>query len=234
MIKVTEMHPMTNQKQMNLMPGCGRIILASTSPRRREILASLGLEFELRPSEVVETPLPGERPAEMAGRLARAKARAALPQAGELAIGADTVVELDGKILGKPVDAVEAMVMLARLRGRWHQVISAMSFVSGKRVEEHVGIESTRVRMRNYSDEEIQAYIASGEPFDKAGAYAIQSREFDPVAEIEGCYLNVVGLPVCRLLEGLQLFGCPLKKLNLNALPRECRSCPRLAPFLEA
>lgn len=209
--------------------GCGRIVLASASPRRREILESLGLEFELRPSEVVETPLPGERPKEMAGRLARAKARAALPQAGEIALGADTVVALDGKILGKPASPTEALLMLRQLRGRWHEVISAVSLVSGSPVHERTGIERTRVRMRNYSDREVQSYVASREPLDKAGGYAIQDPLFHPVERIEGCYLNVVGLPVCKLLEGLQLFGCPLENLDLSALPAECRTCPDLA-----
>lgn len=213
--------------------GCGRIVLASASPRRREILASLGIEFALRPADVVEAPLPEERPEQMAGRLARAKARAALPQSGELALGADTVVALEGKTMGKPAGPTEALLMLRELRGRWHKVITAVALVSGPPVHERTGIESTRVRMRDYSDREVQSYVASGEPLDKAGGYAIQDPVFHPVERIEGCYLNVVGLPVCKLLEGLQLFGCPVENLNLGALPPECRSCPELSTFLK-
>ena len=131
------------------------------------------------------------------------------PAPDEVVVAADTLVVTDGEILGKPADADDARKMLARLRGRDHHVLTGVVLTGEKR--EWAGVVDTRVEMRSYEDEEIEAYIARGEPFDKAGGYAIQDEEFRPVARIEGCYLNVVGLPLCTLAAGLAALGIQLE-----------------------
>ena len=177
-----------------------RLLLLSASPRRRELLASAGIPFEVRPVDVDETPEPAERPEALAERLARAKA-AASPDPSAWGIAADTVVAQDGAILGKPQDPTEAVAMLRRLRGRWHYVYTGVAVrrPSGAILS---AVDCTRVLMRDYHDDEIAAYVASGDPFDKAGAYAIQHTGFRPVAQIEGRYDTVVGLPM-ELVEWL-------------------------------
>lgn len=172
------------------------MILASASPRRRELLAALGVTFETRPSDVDETPLPGETPLDTQHRITLLKARAANAD-HDIVIAADTTVLLDGEMLNKPADADEARHMLRRLRGRVHEVQSCVVVKQG--AQERMEIASSLVLMRDYTDEEIEAYIATGDPFDKAGAYAAQHPGFHPVAEIRGCPLNVIGLPLCAL-----------------------------------
>jgi septum formation protein len=173
------------------------MILASASPRRRELLARLGVQFTAFSPDVDETPLPGETPLETQHRITLMKARAADAADHETVIAADTTVLLDGEMLNKPADADEAWSMLRRLRDRVHEVQSCIVIKQGP--SETMEIVSSLVRMRNYSDEEMAAYIASGDPFDKAGSYAVQHALFKPVAEIRGCPLNVMGLPLCRL-----------------------------------
>jgi len=182
------------------------LILASASPRRAELLRQVGIAFEVRVSDAPEDAgLPGAGPAEVAEAHARQKALAVAARApGRLVLGADTVVVLDGRVLGKPESAGEAREMLHALSGREHEVITGVAIALGAGTRprllalEHV---STRVRFRDLSDEQIETYVASGEPMDKAGAYGIQGRGALLVDEIEGCYFNVVGLPLSRTWE---------------------------------
>jgi len=197
-----------------------RLILASASPRRRELLGHLSLPFEVQPADVDETLLPGETPATAVRRLATAKA-ALLATPDTWVIGADTLVTVDGGPLGKPADADEARAMLLRLRNRPHEVLTGVAVIGGgKRL---VGHTLTGVAMRGYAPEEMEAYIASGDPLDKAGAYAIQHPTFHPVKMINGCYCNVVGLPLALTLALLQQAGYPAPPIARPALCKECR-----------
>jgi septum formation protein len=185
------------------------LILASNSPRRRELLKLLGLSFEVLPVETDERPLAGEPPQEYVLRLAEAKARTAaqVHAAPGIYLGADTTVFLDGQVLGKPQDAEEARRMLRQLRGRVHQVFTGLAVFDPERATCQKTYAVTDVPMRAYSDEEIEAYVASGDPLDKAGAYAIQHPWFRPVDALEGCFANVMGLPLCHLVGLLQAAG---------------------------
>jgi septum formation protein len=190
-------------------PQCPKLRLASASPRRRLLLPLLGYPVEVTTVQNQEQPREGEAPSEMALRLAREKAAAAAkPRPEEVVVGADTIVVLDGRQLGKPLDANEARRMLFELRGRPHEVISAIALLSAR--NNYLGAIRTVVQMRAYSEQELEQYIQSGRPLDKAGAYAIQDREFGPVERIEGCYLNVVGLPLCEVSTGLRALGWPI------------------------
>jgi len=187
------------------------LTLASNSPRRRQLLALGGWMFNVDVADIDETRLPGESPRAYVLRLAEEKARAVQQRthADQIIIGADTSVVIDGDILGKPVDFAEARAMLARLRGRTHQVftgIAALRLGDGVQLSEVV---ITDVPMRNYSDDEITQYIISGDPMDKAGAYGIQNPAFQPVAEMSGCYASVMGLPLCTLSTLLRQLGIP-------------------------
>ncbi|MGE3960644.1 MAG: nucleoside triphosphate pyrophosphatase [Dehalococcoidia bacterium] len=181
-----------------------RIVLASASPRRRDLLATLGLAFEVAPSHVDEAT--DERdPRAAAELLARRKAEATAPlHPDALVIGSDTVVALEGRMLGKPADASEARTMLGALRGRGHEVVTGVAVAGAGRIES--GHAATTVRMRSYTDDEIEAFIASGSPFDKAGGYAIQDEAFAPVAAFEGCRCAVIGLPLGLLRSLLARF----------------------------
>jgi septum formation protein len=191
-----------------------RLILASASPRRKELLARLGLSFEVRPSEIEERLTPGMPAAAQATALARTKSgdvAERLHAAGDvpaLVLGADTLVVLDGRSLGKPASRDEARAMLRALRGRRHEVVTAVALrlaaPGGREVTEAV---TSRVLMRPYTDLEIDAYVATGEPDDKAGAYAVQGVGGHLVARVEGCYTNVVGLPLGTTARLLRLFG---------------------------
>lgn len=182
------------------------LYLASGSPRRRELLAQLGVSFEIIVTDVDESLRAGEAPEDYVGRLARDKARAALKRiTGRRApvLGADTAVVVDQDILGKPVDRNAAVAMLRRLSGRKHDVLTAVSIVDSER--EVMAISRTVVTFRLLSDAEIEAYWESGEPHDKAGAYAIQGRGAVFIEAIRGSYSGVVGLPIfetARLLNG--------------------------------
>ena len=185
------------------------IILASGSPRRRELLELTGLTFKVAKADIDETPQPGEAAADYTLRLSREKAHAVSATVTDdaLILAADTTVADGDTILGKPADPDEARAMLRRLRGRVHQVHTALTLLdtsSGCSVNE---MAVTNVPMRDYSDDEIEAYIASGDPFDKAGGYAIQNAGFHPVTALSGCYANVVGLPLCHLIRALRAFG---------------------------
>src|ERR1022692_4314092 len=177
------------------------LILASASPRRRELLTQAGFSFVVHPAHIQEDPHPDEDPIAYVVRLAREKAQAVFGRlqagagtAGLAVLGADTTVTLDNHILGKPEDAADAARMLRLLSGRTHRVITGVALVTATSAE--VAAEVTAVRFLTLSDEEIEAYIATGEPMDKAGAYAIQGRAARWIPRIEGCYFNVVGLPI--------------------------------------
>jgi MAF protein len=188
--------------------GIRRLILASGSPRRRQLLPLLGLPFVIKATSVDERTLDGEPPTELVLRVSRAKALAVNDvRPDELVVAADTVVALAGSVLGKPADAQEATCMLHRLRGRSHMVYSGVSIwhpASRRMISE---LAESVVSMREYTEEEIAEYVGSGDPLDKAGAYAIQHPGFDPVSHVEGCRLNVVGLPLCTLGRALSRFG---------------------------
>ena len=177
-----------------------RIILASASPRRAELLRTLGLEFEVRPVEMDETPLPGESPQDHVIRLAEAKATTnSVDDESSLVIGCDTVVIVGREILGKPRSADDARRMLRLLQGKAHEVISAVAISGGKTVS---GFSETSVTFAPMIEQEIDWYVATGEPMDKAGAYGIQGYAALFVSKIRGSYSNVVGLPL-ELLPGL-------------------------------
>jgi septum formation protein len=181
-----------------------RLILASRSPRRAELLARLGLEYSVQVPRVDESLLPGEGPAEAADRLARAKAGAARVD-GALAIGCDTLVVHRGDILGKPVTRDDAVKMVCRLQSEEHVVYTGVALATPERVES--AVEATRVWFRSLDAKECEEYVATGEPMDKAGAYGIQGFGAAIVERIEGDYFNVMGLPIQRLLELFRRFG---------------------------
>ncbi len=199
------------------------LILASASPRRRELLTQAGVHFRVHPAHISEDPLPGEEPLAYVTRLAREKAEAVYREltAGEkrreagaeasgeendgalAVLGADTTVTLDGRILGKPANAAAAARMLRMLSGRSHRVITGVALATAEGTE--VAAAVTAVTFLTLSDEEIADYVATGEPMDKAGAYAVQGGAARWIPRIEGCYFNAMGLPlalVCTLLEG--------------------------------
>lgn len=191
------------------------LILASQSPRRRELLGRLGLAFTVRPAQVdeegLEAAFSGPR-AELALHLARHKAAtcaATLPaeMPAPIIIAADTTVLIDGEILGKPRDAAEARAMLRRLRGRTHLVHTGLVVLAPATQKQLTQTVMTPVTMRAYGEEEIERYIATGDPFDKAGSYAIQHPTFQPVARLAGCATNVIGLPLCELVGMLSAVG---------------------------
>jgi septum formation protein len=191
------------------------LVLASASPRRRELLTQAGFDFIVRPADIAEDLLPGEDPIDYVVRLAREKAQAVFaelasndPAPSQAVLGADTTVIVDHHILGKPEDAADAARMLRLLSGRSHQVATGIALVTADTVQAEA--EITTVHFLPLSEEEIAAYIATGEPMDKAGAYAIQGRAARWIPRIEGCYFNVVGLPIARVAALL----CSLKKEN--------------------
>jgi septum formation protein len=189
-----------------------RLILASSSPRRAEVSRDAGIAFEICASQVDEVAHPGEPAQAMVARLAEEKARAAAEQidrsrGGCIIIGADTAVELDGEIFGKPRDAADAREMLAALGGRTHHVLTGIFLVRLPDGATRAAVESTAVTFAPLERGEIEAYVASGEPMDKAGAYAIQGVAGRYISRIEGCYFNVVGLPLARLYALLRDLG---------------------------
>lgn len=207
-----------------------RLVLASASPRRRELLARLGIDFEVRPVDIAEEFGDSRRAEVVARRIAREKAEAArlvTPEAPILA--ADTVVVLDGKILGKPRDAGEARAMLRALRGRAHDVITAVALLPRRERAVLARHALTCVTMRPYADDEITASIARGDPFDKAGSYAIQDPGFRPVESYDGCYCNVVGLPLWPVIEMLRKAGISVEANASDFLP-QCAACPLRPP----
>lgn len=191
-----------------------KIYLASRSPRRKELLLQIGVDVEILPSDIDESVIPGEAPEHYVLRLAREKALACtqtiakngLPVMPVLA--ADTTVCADGEILGKPDDDIHAAAMLTKMSGRWHSVHTGVAMAMGDRVE--MLLSSTQVEMKPLTEAEIAAYIASGEPRDKAGAYGIQGLAGAFISRIEGSYSGVMGLPIFETAQLLNTFGVPL------------------------
>jgi septum formation protein len=203
------------------------LILASNSPRRRQLLGWLGLPFEVSAANIDETPIPGEPPDGYTRRLSQEKAAVVAVNytSEDVILASDTTVALfdqgsnQGTILGKPADAVEAENMLRGLRGRTHQVFTAVSLViPGKNT--FTELCTTDVKMRAYSDTEMAAYINCGDPLDKAGAYAIQHAGFHPVEQVEGCFASVMGFPLCHVLRLLDQAGI-IPTVNV---PRFCQA----------
>ncbi len=216
------------------------LLLASASPRRRELIKLLGLPVETATADIEEVPLPGEGAADMAVRLSQDKAARVLqfisgPSAGRVLLASDTVVALEGEPLGKPRDAAEARSMLQRLRGRVHQVYTAITLVDRQAGRWLTDLACSAVRMRNYTDAEIEAYIATGDPFDKAGAYAIQHDGFSPVENFAHCFANVMGLPLCHVVRALRQLGVEAP----NDVPSLCQAhihyqCPVFERILKS
>lgn len=186
------------------------ILLGSSSARRRALIAAVGLSAEVARPEVDESPLPAEPPDAYVLRLCRAKAMALPPERlmpETYVLAADTTVVLDGVIVGKPETPDQARAMLRALRGRAHEVYTGVALRDFATGEVQTSLTVTTVQMRAYSDAEIEAYIARGEPFDKAGGYAVQDSIFKPVAHVEGCLSNVIGLPLCAVCAMLRVKG---------------------------
>lgn len=213
------------------------LILASSSPRRKELLTLTGAAFTVQAADINEDERLGEDPQTYVRRLAEEKAaKVAEAYAGQdvLIVAADTTVALDGHILAKPGDVAEARQMLTALRGREHAVYTGIAVLHAKDGDVVSDVAATSVPMRRYSDAEMEAYIATGDPMDKAGAYAIQHAGFHPVDDLQGCRANVVGLPLCHLKRSMQ-------KLNFTLpeeLPTACQAyldydCPVSEAILE-
>jgi septum formation protein len=186
-----------------------KLILASASPRRAQILRDAAIPFTVLSSAVDETPVPGESPHDYVQRLADAKAElvAARAVGPAIVIAADTVVTLDGRVIGKPHSTDDARRLLEKLSGRTHAVITGVTLIRLPDAERRGFVETTHVQFAQLSPEEITRYLATEEPYDKAGAYAIQGRAGRYIPRIEGCYFNVVGLPLARLTEFLAELG---------------------------
>ena len=199
-----------------------RLVLASNSPRRKELLTLGGWSFRIQPADINEAILPAESPHEYVLRLAQEKAVVAAVQAGsdEIVLAADTAVVDAGSILGKPRHSQDAIQMLRQLRGHTHQVLTALAVLRVWDGQLESEICTSPVPMRDYSDAEIDSYILSGDPMDKAGAYAIQNRDFRPVVGMSGCFASVMGLPLCHLRRALGR----LDQDNLVDIPSRCQS----------
>jgi len=196
-----------------------KFILASNSPRRRELLSLLDCPFQVIPADINENRQPGESPEDYVRRLACQKARAVSAVKEGLVIAADTIVVDDDEFLGKPLDEEDARRMLTRLRGRVHQVFTGIVLIDSQTGESFEDVCRTDVPMRDYLDAEIEAYIATGDPMDKAGAYAIQHPGFHPVEGLTGCFASVMGLPLCHLAVGLRTLGYDVPE----SLPERCQ-----------
>jgi septum formation protein len=186
-----------------------KLILASASPRRAQILRDAGISFLVLSSAVDETPYPNETPEQMVQRLADAKAElvAARAVGPALLIAADTTVVLDGQILGKPQSTDDARRMLERYSGRTHSVVTGVTVIRLPEMERRQFVETTQVTFATLPPDEISRYLSTDEPYDKAGAYAIQGYAGRYIPRIEGCYFNVVGLPLARLMNALRELG---------------------------
>ncbi|PKN87679.1 MAG: septum formation protein Maf [Chloroflexi bacterium HGW-Chloroflexi-8] len=183
-------------------------ILASNSPRRKELLGLFNHPFVIMPADVEESLLPGENPSDYVSRLAQTKASVISSTNPEviLILAADTTVADGDEILGKPLDKSDARRMLRQLRGRIHQVYTGISICSPKNNIQKTLLCRTNVPMRDYSDQELESYLDSGDPMDKAGAYGIQNSQFHPVENFSGCFASVMGLPLCHFEYGLKMF----------------------------
>ncbi|MBW6467341.1 MAG: Maf family protein [Brevefilum sp.] len=209
------------------------LILASNSPRRSELLALLRLPFEVYPADIAEVPAPEEPPVDYVLRLARHKAAAIAADQPGLVVAADTTVVDGGELLEKPADPTDARRMLQQLRGRVHQVYTGIALLDADAGRSYDAVCCTQVPMRHYSDAEIDAYIATDDPLDKAGAYGIQHAGFHPVEGLRGCFASVMGLPLCHLMVGLRTFIADIP----GGLPHRCQGhlnydCPAYQAIL--
>lgn len=209
------------------------LILASNSPRRKELMGLFGWPFKVIPGDVDESRQAGEKPQAYVRRLACEKAQKVAEHEEGLIIAADTIVVDGEELLGKPVDKEDARRMLKQLRGRTHQVYTGIALIDTDSGESYDDICRTDVPMRQYSDDEIEAYLATGDPMDKAGAYAIQHPGFHPVDGLRGCYASVMGLPICHLVRGFWNFGLEVPE----NLPELCEAyldyrCPIFTDLL--
>ncbi|HBO33842.1 MAG TPA: septum formation protein Maf [Anaerolineaceae bacterium] len=204
---------MHNQKTFSLMIKFAldmverKLILASGSPRRNELLRLLGIPFNKRPADIDERKFGSESPRQYVERMALEKGQTLEVLTDELVLSADTIVDLEGLVLGKPVDLEDAKWILKLMRGKTHRVHTALSLHNGEEDTIAGEVCLTLVKMRNYSDEEIDAYLARNDYRDKAGGYAIQDGQFHPVEQVEGCYANVMGLPLCHVYRLLKKAG---------------------------
>jgi len=185
-----------------MAPG-SEFLLASSSPRRKQMLEWMGYRFSISAADVDETPLIDETPLDYVARVAQLKAHSLNGNRRGVVLAADTIVVDGARILGKPVDAPDAVRILKQLRNRIHRVFSALTLHNSGASRQTSDICISNVPMRDYSDEEIEQYVRSGDPLDKAGAYAIQNREFHPVIQFTDCYANVMGLPLCHTWSAL-------------------------------
>lgn len=202
------------------------LILASASPRRHVLLQALGLTFSVHTADVDETPYPEESPTDLVCRLSQKKAKAiATHHPHALIIAADTIVVFDEQILGKPAHPLEARTMLTRLSGQVHYVYTAITLLHQEKQQIKTALHQSDVTMRPYTNAEIEAYVVSGDPLDKAGAYAIQNRAFAPVAKLSGCYASVMGLPLGLLAEMLAEFGIVVDKVREHCAHCTGQSC---------
>jgi len=209
------------------------LILASTSPRRKELFTLFGFPFMVIPANIDESRLLRESPPDYVLRLACEKAQKVAAETVGLVLAADTIVVDGDELLGKPENEADAKRMLQQLRGRTHQVFTGIALVDTTSGDSYDDVCRTDATMRAYSDAEIDAYIATGDPMDKAGAYAIQHEGFHPVEDLEGCFASVMGLPICHLVPGLRRFGLQIP----DDLPQRCESylnyrCPTLPKML--
>ncbi|MCH8745221.1 MAG: 23S rRNA (uracil(1939)-C(5))-methyltransferase RlmD [Chloroflexi bacterium] len=231
-IQPLDMFPQTHHVEcvavLNRVGSPPRIVLASGSPRRKELLSSLSLNFQVTPSDVDEAVIPGETAQEMVRRLSRSKAQAVADTLDDgYVIGADSTVVLDGKVIGKPVDADDARRMLRELSGTNHQVTTGLTVINVATGQHLTDTLTGEIAMRELSDQEIETSVASGTPMDKAGAYAIQDEELRPGELLGDCYTNVVGLPLCRLTQMLDQLGCPLPPGWAMPVQSRCKGeCP--------
>ena len=210
------------------------LILASTSPRRKALLSLFGYPFTIMPADLDESRLAGESPADYVQRLACEKAAKIACETEGLILAADTTVADGDEILGKPEDDSDARRMLRQLRGRTHQVFTGIALLESRTGNAYQDICRTDVPMRAYSDDEIDAYVATGDPMDKAGGYAIQHKGFHPVENLKGCFASVMGLPLCHLVPGLRRFGFSIP----NDMVERCEAaldyrCPTLPKVLD-
>jgi septum formation protein len=221
----------TLEQEKDCVRIAGMLVLASTSPRRQQLLSMLGCSFQILSAVVDESRNPDETPAQYVLRLANEKAQAVLLKASpeSLVLAADTAVVCGDQILGKPEDARQAVEMLQQLRRGWHQVYTGLVIMNNNIEKKQIKTELciTQVKMRDYDDEDILVYVESGDAYDKAGAYAIQHTGFEPVERLIGCYANVVGLPLCLLTRSLQKFGMQINQIcpgiDADGLDDECK-----------
>lgn len=211
------------------------LILASNSPRRKELISLFGWPFTVTPADIDESRHADESPVEFVRRLACEKAQAVAGQESGLVLAADTIVADGDVLLGKPVDENDARRMLVQLRGRTHQVYTGIAIINTETGESYDNVCRTDVPMRQYDDAEMDAYIATHDPMDKAGAYAIQHAGFHPVEGLTGCYASVMGLPLCHLVVGFRKLGiCPPDDLPMRCQEWLDYDCPVFTGILGA